>query len=99
MRIQDRSSLGPAVETNRSTENQKTGRDQSGQSRSVSSADGDRVELASTLGQLAQAIAAHHTERSNRVQALAGDYQSGRYHADAHATSQAMVADALTAEG
>ena len=100
MRIQDRSSLSPAATgTNRSTETPKNGRENAEAAGTVSSADGDRVELSSTLGQLAHAIAAHSTERSNRVQALAGDYQSGRYHADAEATSRAMVTDALAAAG
>lgn len=100
MRIQDRSSLGPAAaETNRSAETQKNGRDNPQSSGRISSAEGDRVELSSTLGQLAHAIAAHSTERSNRVQRLAGDYQGGRYHANAQATSRAMVTDALAPAG
>ena len=99
MRIQDRSSLGPAAaEANRSAETQKNGPEKTGSSGAVSS-EGDRVELSSTLGQLAQAIAAHSTQRSNRVQRLAGDYQSGRYHANAEATSRAMVTDALAPAG
>jgi len=100
MRIQDRSSLSPAAaEANRSAETQKSSRENGGATGPVSSPDGDRVELSTTLGQLAQAVAAENTQRSNRVQALAGDYQSGRYHANAEATSRAMVAEALTAEG
>jgi len=100
MRIQDRSSLSAAAaEANRSAEAQKSGRENGGAAGTGSSSDGDRVELSSTLGQLAQAIAAHDTQRSTRVQALAGDYQSGRYHADAEATSRAMVSEALAAEG
>jgi anti-sigma28 factor (negative regulator of flagellin synthesis) len=99
MRIQDRSSLSPAeTQTNRSAEAQKNGRENTGSSGAVS-AEGDRVELSSTLGQLAHAIAAHSTERSNRVQRLAGDYQSGRYHANAEATSRSMVTDALAPAG
>ena len=100
MRIQDRSSLGAAeTQSNRSAEAQKNGRENTGSSGAVSSAEGDRVELSSTLGQLAQAIAAHSTERSNRVQRLAGDYQSGRYQPNAEATSRAMVTDALAPAG
>ena len=98
MRVQDRTSLGPsAAETGRAQETHKTRQDQAGSR--TSSADGDRVELSSTLGRLAQAITAHGTQRSQRVQALASEYQASRYRPNSEATSRAMIAEALTAEG
>lgn len=99
MRVQDRTSLGPsATEAGRTAESQKTGRENSPRNGAPGSSEGDRVELSSTLGRLSQAIAAHANERGQRVQVLGTDYQSGRYHPDAGATSRAMVAEALTSE-
>lgn len=99
MRVQDRTSLGPAAaETGRTPETQKSGRDSTGRSGAVGSADGDRVELSSTLGRLSQAIATHTTQRAQRVQALAAEYQSGRYRPNSAATSRGLISEALSAE-
>jgi len=99
MRIQDRTSLGPsAAETARQAETQKAGRDNVGRAAS-GSPDGDRVELSSALGRLSMAISAHATQRADRVQALANDYQNGRYHPDSAATSRSMIAETLAAHG
>lgn len=100
MRIQDRTSLGPsAAETTRQAETQKTGRDNVGQTGAAGSSEGDRVELSSALGRLSSALAAHASQRAGRVQALANDYQNGRYHPDSAATSRGMIAEALAAHG
>ena len=56
---------------------------------------GDRVELSSTLETLARAMSAFGSERANRVQVLAAQYQSGSYHADSAATARGMVSEAL----
>ena len=55
----------------------------------------DRVELSSTLEALSRAMSALGSERANRVQALAAQYQSGGYHADSAATARGMVSEAL----
>jgi len=100
MRIQDRTTLGPsAAETARQAETQKAGRDNVAQSDAAGSAEGDRVELSSALGRLSNALAAHASQRAGRVQALANDYQNGRYHPDSAATGRAMISEALAARG
>lgn len=100
MRIQDRTSLGPsAAETARQSETQKAGRDNVGRAGAAESSEGDRVELSGALGRLSSALAVHTSQRAGRVQALANDYQNGRYHPDSAATSRAMVAEALAVHG
>lgn len=59
---------------------------------------GDRVELSSTLATLSRALSASGSERANRVQALAAQYQSGNYHPSSAATASGMVSEALLAE-
>lgn len=91
--------MGPsAAETGRTPETQKTARDNAGRSSASGSAEGDRVELSSTLGRLSRALTADSTQRANRVQALAAEYETGRYQANAQATSHALIAEALRAE-
>ena len=100
MRIQDRSSLGPTTpQTGRAGETQKSGRDNGARTGATGSADGDRVELSSTLGRLSEAISAHGVQRANRVQALATDYQTGRFQPNSQGTSRAMIGEALSAHG
>jgi hypothetical protein len=53
------------------------------------------VELSGALGRLSQTLSSFHSERASRVQALAAQYQSGKYRPDSHATSRAIVASAL----
>lgn len=100
MRIQDPTYLGPSpAESGRTAETQRTGHDTSNQTPVAGSADGDRVELSSTLGRLAQAIGTYATNRAERVQALAGQYQAGRFRPNSETTSRAIVADAVAAHG
>ena len=96
MRVNDRNALGSAAaETARAQETQKTGREESARSGKTDSS-GDRVELSSNLGRLSQAISSFTSQRAERVQSLAAEYQSGRYRPDAAATSRAMITDALS---
>ena len=100
MRVQDRVSLGASpAESGRASETQTSRRDTTGRTEAAGRDGSDRVELSSTLGQLSNAIAAHGTQRTQRVQALASDYQSGRYRPNAEATGRALIAEALSAEG
>ena len=62
-----------------------------------SNAEGDRVELSTTLGALSRALASDHAGRAERVQELAAQYSRGEYRADSAATSRAMVSDAIGA--
>ena len=100
MRIQDRTSLGPSpAQTGRSAETQKAAQNSNGSTPATGSADGDRVELSSALGRLAQAIGTYASQRAQRVQALAGEYQAGRFRPNSTTTSRAMIADGLAAQG
>jgi anti-sigma28 factor (negative regulator of flagellin synthesis) len=92
--------MGPsAAHAGRPAETQRLGQDSSSTAPATGSADGDRVELSSTLGRLAQVISTHATKRTERVQALAGEYQAGRLRPNSETTSRAMVAEALAAPG
>ena len=94
MRIYDVNISGPSVgESNRSQEAQRPGSRANGAGASGS---GDRVELSSSLGRLSHAMAAFESSRSERVQALAAQYQSGNYRPDSKATSRAMVAQSIS---
>ena len=58
---------------------------------------GDRVEFSSSLGRLSQVMSAYGSKRASRVEALAEQYQSGKYRPDSAATSKSMVAEAVAA--
>ena len=101
MRVDDRNLAGatPAQsgrtqQTGKSTRNQAVPTGTAAADRT-----GDRVELSTTLETFSRAMSAFGSERANRVQALAAQYQSGGYHADSAATARGMVSDALLAEG
>ena len=101
MRVDDRNSTGATpAESRRAQETGKSNRNQ-GLRTGTAATDriGDRVELSSTLETLSRAMSAFGSERANRVQALAAQYQSGSYHADSAATARGMVSEALLAEG
>jgi hypothetical protein len=96
MKVYDQNLTGAAsAGSARTQELQKTGKGESARSSGAGSSGGDRVELSGALGTLARALAASATSRAGRVQALAGQYQSGLYQSDPAATSRGMVADAL----
>jgi hypothetical protein len=50
------------------------------------------------MGQVSRALATFEATRANRVQALAVEYQSGKYKPDPLATSKGLVSEALSAE-
>ena len=92
--------MGPSpAQSERTAQTQRAGNDAGSKTPVTGSADGDRVELSSTLGRLAQAIGTYATNRAERVQALAGEYQAGRFRPNSETTSRAMIAEALTAHG
>jgi len=98
MRIYDRNSTGaPASESGRAQETQRIEREE-GATSGATAADGvgDRVELSSTLARLSGALAAHGAHRASRVQALAAQYQAGKYRPDSAGTARGMVAEALS---
>jgi len=49
------------------------------------------------MSQLSRALATFESTRANRVQALAVEYQSGKYKPDPVATSKGLVSEALSA--
>ena len=100
MRVDDHSLSG--VPTTESGRTQETGRiNREDDIRSVSGSEsgntGDQVELSSTLGSLSRAISADDAGRQGKVEALAAQYQSGTYQADAQATSKGLISEALAA--
>ena len=96
MRAHNESLKGAAAEAAQAAETQRPGRaDGSHQNRSAGFAGGDRVELSSALESLSRALGADRAQRSGQVQALAEQYQSGQYRADAAAASRGLVAEAL----
>jgi anti-sigma28 factor (negative regulator of flagellin synthesis) len=98
MKVYDQNLTGaPSAGSSRTLETQRTERTDSGLSASFRSSGGDRVELSGALGSLAGAMAAFGSNRSDKIQALAQQYQRGTYQVDALATSRGMVADALGA--
>jgi anti-sigma28 factor (negative regulator of flagellin synthesis) len=99
MRIDDLNpSSTSSSESSRAQETQRTGRNESGKlGGAAASGSGDRVEFSSSLEQLSQAITVDSFHREARVSRLAVEYEAGRYRPDSRLTSQAMVAEALSA--
>lgn len=99
MRIYDRDLTGTAsAESGRSQETQRADREATTTSSQSGNSTGDRVELSSGLASVSRALAAHTTNRANKVQQLTTDVQSGAYNPDSMAISQSMVAQALGAQ-
>lgn len=99
MKIYDTNFTGAAAQTGRPQETQRAPRDGGSASGAVSGEPRDRVELSGSLSSLGRALASDRSGRAAKVQALAAQYRSGAYQADSLATSRAMVASALTAQG
>jgi len=98
MKVYDQNLTGAlSAGSNRTSETQATERTATGSSGGSRNSGGDRVELSGALGSLARAMAAFGSSRSDKIQALAQQYQGGTYQVDAFATSAGMVADALGA--
>lgn len=96
MRIYDRDLTGSAAaETGRSQETHKTDREAAASSSTPESGSSDRVELSSGLASVARALASFHSERTQKVQQLAMQFQTGNYSPNSMATSQGIVAAAL----
>ena len=100
MKVNDQNLVGAStVSSARSQETQRADRVDPSRSGSVNngSGSGDSVELSGALGALSAAMETFSSASSGKVQALAGEYQSGSYQPDSLATSQGMVSDALRA--
>jgi hypothetical protein len=98
MKIYDRDLTGTAAaESGRSQETQKADRGAGTPSSVPGGGSGDRVELSSALASVSRALSSYQTDRAGTVQALAVQFQAGRYQPDSLATSRGMVAEALGA--
>ena len=99
MKVYDSNLTGTsAAESGRTHETVKIGREHGTRSAgSRPDASSDRVELSSTLGRLSRSLDTSGTERASRMEALAAQYNSGKYKADSKATSRAMVSEVLAA--
>jgi anti-sigma28 factor (negative regulator of flagellin synthesis) len=96
LRINNGNTAGAAAETAGAQNVQKFG--QSGASSGNLDPNSDQVEFSSTLGRLSRAVTNDGTQRQSRVQAMAAQYQSGRYQPNSMAIGQAMIADAVNPE-
>jgi anti-sigma28 factor (negative regulator of flagellin synthesis) len=97
LRINNGNTAGAAAETAGAQNLQKSGQS-SGASSGNLDPNSDQVEFSSTLGRLSRAVANDSTQQQSRVQAMAAQYQSGRYQPDSMAIGRAMIADAVNAE-
>jgi anti-sigma28 factor (negative regulator of flagellin synthesis) len=96
MRINNGNTAG-AAETAGAQNAQKSGRG-GGASSGDLDPNSDQVEFSSSLGRLSRAVSNDSAQRQSRVQAMAAQYQSGRYQPNSLAVGRAMVADAVNAE-
>jgi hypothetical protein len=97
LRINNGNTAGATGETTGTQNVQKFGRG-GGASSGNLDPNSDQVEFSSTLGRLSRAVANDSTQRQSRVQAMAAQYQSGRYQPNSLAIGQAMIRDAVDAE-
>jgi hypothetical protein len=97
MRINNGNTAGPAAEAAGAQNVQKFGKG-GGPSAGDLDPNSDQVEFSSTLGRLSRAVYNDSTQRQSRVQAMAAQYQSGRYQPNSLAVGRAMIADAANAE-
>ncbi len=100
MRIYDLNLTGtPAAETGRTHETQRPEQAESQRTSRVTDKNSDRVEFSSTLGKLSRAISAQDFSRAAHVEALAAQFQSGKYQPNALGASRGMVSEALAMGG
>jgi anti-sigma28 factor (negative regulator of flagellin synthesis) len=76
----------------RAAESQRVQVDTSASSSSSGTSAGDRVDLSSLGGRIAQALQGLSSQSAQRVSQLQKDFQAGRYQPDAQQISHAMVA-------
>jgi hypothetical protein len=100
MKIYDRNLTNTsAADTARAQEAQnlsRAGTDPSS-ARAVADVSNDRVEFSGTMSRLSRALNTFETTRATRVQALAVQYQGGKYQPDPAAISKGLVSETLSA--
>ena len=99
MRIHDLNLTGAsAAETGQAQKTQNLNRPGSDTSRTrAGDGNNDSVVFSGTMSRLSRSLATFESTRANRVQALAAEYQSGKYKPDPVATSKGLVSEALSA--
>ena len=96
MKIYDQNPIGPSnTQTGRAQETKQAGHSEGTRASGGSQTSGDQVEFSGTLSRLSQTLGSYASSRAGRVQALAEQYQAGRYTPSASATSQGMVSELL----
>jgi anti-sigma28 factor (negative regulator of flagellin synthesis) len=99
MRVCDSNVAGAAAADAGRTQQSHRADGADGANSSSSGGPGDRIEFSTTLGNLSRAIAHQAADRTARVEALAAQYQSGKYRPDSRATSRGMITEALASDG
>jgi anti-sigma28 factor (negative regulator of flagellin synthesis) len=95
MRVTNQNLSGAAAAgTSNAQDVQKSGNGSA--SSATAGADGDTVELSSTLGSLTRAMQSFGSSRESMVQSLATQYQSGTYQIDSAAISRGIISEALS---
>jgi hypothetical protein len=55
----------------------------------------DRAEISSLASRISDVLTVNAAERTQRIAKLAQEFKQGRYSADSHATSHAVIQEAL----
>ncbi|MBM3773630.1 MAG: hypothetical protein FJW37_00530 [Acidobacteria bacterium] len=99
MRIDDhKAAEAAASRAGRAAENREVARLHEARARDPKSGStSDRVEISDLAGQVTKVLEAHAAERAKLVRKFAQEVESGRYRADAAATSAALVRESLEA--
>jgi len=97
MKIYDQNPIGPSnTQTGRTQETQQAGHSEGTRASSGAQNSGDQVEFSGTLSRLSRTLGSYASSRADGVQALAEQYQTGRYAPSASATGRGMVSELLT---
>ena len=99
MKIYDLNLTGGAATTGTARTQETTGETSARKTGSAGAGGDDRVEFSSGLGRLAKALSAFGSAHSNRVEALAAQYQAGLYRPDAADTARGMISEAVAGAG
>jgi len=98
MKIDEPNLSGASVSAGRTQSPASVSREESARKTGAARPEGhDRVELSSITGQVSGALRSEAKGRSERVAALAHQYEPGRYQPSARQVSRALVSESLAA--
>lgn len=98
MKIDERNLSGASASAERTESSPSVSRRESARKAGAAQLGGqDRVELSSLMGQVSRALRSEARGRSERVAALARQYESGHYRPPALEASRALVSETLAA--